>query len=597
MAHAQCNAVIGSVSNPIFGCGPLTVVLDSDSSTGTITGYSWDFGDGSPLESIQNPSHTFAMGAADSTYIVTLSITCSTAPGSHDTSITVVVYAPPAVLFFIDTAATCDFSDTVCFDNQSETGVGYTYNWNFGDLSTCSPSCFEPCHTYATDGLYNVLLTVTDDNFCQDSLTVVVNTNFSLLPVVALGSSVLNDTICIGDSIVFTASASGYLVQPITYVFIIDTTVQSGLNSAFGTTGLADGDSVVVLLINANGCVSDTSNTLVTTILPLPVISLIGSDSILCGGDSIVFTASPSGLDTYLFYDDTTLLQNSSSDIYATDSLKAGNILFAIGINSDGCISQASDTLSITVNPTPSPSLSSNIIGIGICVGDSVALTVTDTAVSGAAYLWNTADTIDTITKSPALTTAYSVTATLNGCTGTDSLVIIVDTVQPTANAGDDVALCEGESVDLSAGGGVVYSWSPATGLSCTNCQNPMANPISTITYQVTVTNIACFDTDEVTVTIAACSIGAIPQVITPNEDGANDILQIINIGNYPDNQLKIFNRWGNIVVEIAGYNNVSNYWDGKSNNGAKLPDGTYYYLLDLGDENEPLTGYVVILR
>ena len=42
VAHAQCNAVTGSIPDPISGCGPLTVALNSNSSTGTITGYSWD---------------------------------------------------------------------------------------------------------------------------------------------------------------------------------------------------------------------------------------------------------------------------------------------------------------------------------------------------------------------------------------------------------------------------------------------------------------------------------------------------------------------------------------------------------------------------
>ena len=42
---------------------------------------------------------------------------------------------------------------------------------------------------------------------------------------------------------------------------------------------------------------------------------------------------------------------------------------------------------------------------------------------------------------------------------------------------------------------------------------------------------------------------------------------------------------------------NVTIYWDGKSNGGVDLPDGTYYYLLDLGNGNEPQTGYITIYR
>ena len=86
----------------------------------------------------------------------------------------------------------------------------------------------------------------------------------------------------------------------------------------------------------------------------------------------------------------------------------------------------------------------------------------------------------------------------------------------------------------------------------------------------------------------------------SPNSDGTNEFFYIDCISRYPNNELAIYNRWGNVVFQQIGYNNT---WDGTSNGRAtlyteeKLPVGTYYYILDLGDGSEPRTGWVYINR
>ncbi|WP_282085892.1 PKD domain-containing protein [Aquimarina algiphila] len=86
----------------------------------------------------------------------------------------------------------------------------------------------------------------------------------------------------------------------------------------------------------------------------------------------------------------------------------------------------------------------------------------------------------------------------------------------------------------------------------------------------------------------------------SPNNDGVNDTFSIDCISQYPDNRLEIYNRWGNIVFEKDGYDNS---WDGTSNGRAviyvedKLPVGTYYYILDLGDGTKPKAGWVYLNR
>lgn len=69
---------------------------------------------------------------------------------------------------------------------------------------------------------------------------------------------------------------------------------------------------------------------------------------------------------------------------------------------------------------------------------------------------------------------------------------------------------------------------------------------------------------------------------ITPNGDGNNDIFVIDGILSYPDNDVRIFNRWGELVWMNKGYNNTTIVWNGDNERGKPLSDGTYYYLVTI---------------
>ncbi|MEM7035738.1 MAG: Ig-like domain-containing protein [Bacteroidota bacterium] len=84
-----------------------------------------------------------------------------------------------------------------------------------------------------------------------------------------------------------------------------------------------------------------------------------------------------------------------------------------------------------------------------------------------------------------------------------------------------------------------------------------------------------------------------IPDGFSPNGDDTNDNFFIGNIEQYPGNSLVIFNRWGSTVFEMGDYDNS---WDGTWK-GNVVPDGTYFYVLDLADGSEPRSGYIVIYR
>jgi len=85
--------------------------------------------------------------------------------------------------------------------------------------------------------------------------------------------------------------------------------------------------------------------------------------------------------------------------------------------------------------------------------------------------------------------------------------------------------------------------------------------------------------------------------VVTPNGDGRHDFLQIENITEYPSNIVSIFNRWGNKVFEINNYNNSARVFKGLSDDGEELINGNYYYVIDKGNGEKRISGFLLIKR
>jgi len=83
---------------------------------------------------------------------------------------------------------------------------------------------------------------------------------------------------------------------------------------------------------------------------------------------------------------------------------------------------------------------------------------------------------------------------------------------------------------------------------------------------------------------------------LTPNGDEHNDSWVLENIDLYPDNEVQVFNRWGDLVWNTSGYNNLGNNWIGDHNNGNPLPEGTYFFIVNVDGLN-PYKGWVQLSR
>ncbi|WP_281310417.1 HYR domain-containing protein [Flavobacterium flavigenum] len=174
-------------------------------------------------------------------------------------------------------------------------------------------------------------------------------------------------------------------------------------------------------------------------------------------------------------------------------------------------------------------------------------------------------------------------------------------------DAGDDVQVNEGETVQLYAlalekG---TFSWSPATGLNTTKTENPIAKPSETTTYKVVFTNSkGCKVEDYITITVIPLEKDETKYGFSPNGDGINDFWEIDDITEYPNNEVLIYNRWGDLVFQTKNYNNTTNVFAGianKSRNlGAnQLPEGTYFFEIRTEQPNhfKKTKGYLVLKR
>jgi gliding motility-associated-like protein len=155
-------------------------------------------------------------------------------------------------------------------------------------------------------------------------------------------------------------------------------------------------------------------------------------------------------------------------------------------------------------------------------------------------------------------------------------------------------------SVKVENGSGLYFfNWQPATDVNNPNSGSTETRNLSTnTTFNVTVTDAktGCIATDEIMVKINENpdALVEIYNALSPNGDGVNDKWIIDGIEKFPNNEVFIYNRWGDVIRQFRNYDNESVVWNGTGEKDEKLIDGTYYYVLKLADIKS-YTGWVQI--
>ena len=100
-----------------------------------------------------------------------------------------------------------------------------------------------------------------------------------------------------------------------------------------------------------------------------------------------------------------------------------------------------------------------------------------------------------------------------------------------------------------------------------------------------------CYDTSCIEIQILSSEI-IVPNIFSPNSDDINDEFYIYGINN--DFELKVFNRWGNLIFSEYPYNNT---WNGQDKNGNQISEGQYFYILKSFEENVEIKGKIVVVK
>ena len=480
--------------------------------------WEWSFGNGDSAF-VQNPSYVFPN--VQSNYTVSLTITDSLGCTATEMKNNFIQQQKPTAQFIGITTAICP-SDAVPFVNASA-GIGLSYIWDFGDGS--SSTQVNPSHVYQNNGLYTVSLEITDVNNCKDTLirtdyievgaayinfgADTLQANCAPLLVTFSDSSASNvvswfwdfgdntSSVLQNPSHLYTVAGEfditlvitdnkgckDTLLKPAfididgpsgTFVLAPDsgcapmevTFVASAINTVnytwdFGDGSLGTGDSVthtynagtyfpILVLDDGLGCNIgvDPPDSILVGLFPYT----LSEDTIICPGENVLLQAN--GGQIYNWSNNSTL---SATNISSPTATPVQSTYYAIEIvDSIGCI--VNDTVLVQID-TVIAQVSNNT---GVCPQDIAS--------GGLYYHWTPSNNInnDSISNPvvfPLQNTVYQVLVSDDYCS--DSISVFVEVFDlPNIEAGADERLCKGDSVNLTATGGLSYKWVPTIGLT-----------------------------------------------------------------------------------------------------------------------------------
>lgn len=312
--------------------------------------------------------------------------------------------------------------------------------------------------------------------------------------------------VCVGTNVTFTNQSTGGT----NFQWFFGDGSSAATYHAQHTYSAGGTYTVMLVASEQSACIpSDTAFTQIT-VIPPPTAQ-VNPVSTICPGESV--TLSASGGTSYLWLPANGLIPAQS--IMPDPTVSPHSTTTYTVIVTDQC---GSDTAQVTV---PVVNFSVQVSPDDtICLGNSTQMW----ASGGSTYEWTPPTglnnpNVPNPTASPQTTTIYTVTVTgPQNCVLQDSVRIQVD-VFPQTDAGPDLTICKGSSVQLQATGGSFFSWNPPDGLDNPDIPNPTASPEDTTTYVVIGTNTCGFFTDTITINVKSVIPAAGPDTtVCPGE-------------------------------------------------------------------------------
>jgi gliding motility-associated-like protein len=520
------------------------LVYFTDQSSPNTTNWFWDFGNGNYSNS-QNP---FDIYPDTGTYTVTLIATDSITSFS-DTSYHQIYVYPHVVADFTWAIPDSCKSNTVAYTDISQSIYPIeSWKWNFGDGNYDTEQ--NPDNTYAEYDIENVGLVIIDIYGCVDS----INLDVPVLNLASPGDEANAGEdllLCQQPSVVNLASTPSSLPNVTGYWSQSQAQAQAGVvivdpaNPNTEVSGLqSDNIYTFTWTLSASPCGDYTSDEVVVDLTAGFLEQAdAGADQHTCPQETnvLLLANAPAGTTGMWTTLGTAVIDLPVDAETAANNLSTGENIFVWTLSSDDCPDYSSDTMVVSA------------------YGDLVVLN----------------DTFFNLGNPPNV-----------------RLYILANDILPNSPEINVDLITTPLGGSLSANPDGSYTFTAPSELT----EN------ARFIYQVCVEDCpAMCATAEVTL-LARLPSSPVPpllppaNVITPNDDGTGDAAIIPNLPDYPNGvEFIVLSRWGDVVFQTKNYDNN---WKGTNNNGKALPDGTYYYIIRAGVQDEQvLQGTITILR
>ncbi|MEI6021002.1 MAG: PKD domain-containing protein, partial [Bacteroidota bacterium] len=430
-------------------------------SLGTISTYSWNFGDGGTAGAINNPSHSYTTVNA-----FTPSLTALSNFGCTNTATaTAVIYPLPNTAFV---ATTQCINSALNFSNTSSitSGTLISYLWNFGGGQTSGN--LNPVYTFTNSGTSMVTLTALSDHSCSTTYTA----NMIIQPqptVAALASQTLCSNI---NTLALTATVSG-----VTNTGAWSTsgsgafTNSVALNTSYSITFADKLSGLIIFTLTStnNSACASANNTMALNITPLatvnagPNLNVCSSQNTLALNGSVnspSLTGNWTTAGSGTFNPSSSNLNNSYA--FTSPEINAGLMVFTLTSSNNGTCPAVSDTVMMRISKQPSVSV---ISAYTICSNAnliSIGGTVTGVTNTGAWFSSGSGVLSNSIQLSPnySLSTAdrtlsallFTLNSTNNGvCPAATQILSLALAPLATVNAGPNFTICSTQSLNLIA--------------------------------------------------------------------------------------------------------------------------------------------------
>lgn len=500
----------------------------------------------------------------------------------------------PALVITASPSSTCENAPTTFSAKPTNGGNSPSYQWKKNGVNVGTNSS-----SYIDNLLNNgdvISCTLTSNESCATSNTansnpIVIDVISTVTPTVLISASTNN--ICSGVPVIFTTTIANGGPSP-TFAWFKNNLNLSLNSPTYTDNSLKNGDVITCSMISSLYCVTSmvaTSSPITMFVVPSvsPSISITSSANSVCKNTPVAFIASSINGGSTPFYQwkKNGIPVGDNNNNYTDNSLINGDMVTCTITSSSNCTATpqaTSNTVNITVHPDPVLLLDKNN---SLCEGNTRILD----AGSFSSYLWNTGSANRTISINNF--GLYAVTVTdINGCIGTDSTNITIILPSPTKFLPSDTSICSYGSLLLKPNFVFQnYLWNTGS-----NKSSITITQSGQYWLQVE-NNFGCKGIDTIMILPKNCLQGFfMPTAFTPNNDGKNDAIKPILLGNVKQYHFWIYNRWGQLIFQTS---DISKGWNG-TYKGLNQDANAFVWACAYQFEGEPLQnkkGTFVLIR